>query len=638
MSGANYLTDEDVRTLRAIARAERQRTSQGRFGEATEPPKASEVYLIQVPCGSEIPAISGTTPGTEDCCLFKLHKTGEPDSNEFKIDPVLLPDGQQATVLVHNVHSQPVPAEYYWEVRQQKYGRWLVENPIQTDSTGSSVVAATTTTLSDDPGETGCTGQCKWVWNDTDKEWDLDENSCDQDNSVTTTSTTPDPDCLCVKPTTSTTSTTTTTSGGSTSTTTTTTGVNANNGLTCQCVYPSYCGTEDGECTWTDCTQGTIERKDCTGTTTTTPDLSSCDCSTTTTQDLGVGCSIGCTWYYLPARGWIKQSDGCDSSCPCPPPPENAATAGDCVQYTTACNPPVPTTPEPKFCIGDCRYYCNLDDEWVYSYSDCESQNVDRWKCARPTRNCSCGEIAWVACASMEPTTTTTTTTTKDECLVYCETGTSTTQETTTTDELSCDDGHCIYASNGSLEWELQTDNCGACDCAAPIEDPQETCETIQVGCGGTTTTSTTTTTTTTTNCCEGLSDTEDGSWCGETITFEKVRDYQWSYTGTLPCGDFFSATFTCDPENPDAGPPAGDCDTRYDVSIHWPCATSFTYNIFSCDCEDAPVISWSADTSGCNCTCTSPTTTTSTTTTTTTTTAVSTTSTTTTTTTTVTS
>ena len=440
--------------------------------------------------------------------------------------------------------------------------------------------------------------------------------------------------CICVLPSTTTTTTTTEEGSPTTTSTSTTTTTTAVPGADCDCAYPTFCGTEDGECTYTDCTTGYTDNEQCpkdgsSGTTTTTPDISSCDCSTTTTpdpDDQPPECVQGCAWFTAPGKGWIPSYNDCTTACPCQRPPAGLAGTG-CYTWYSPCVVPPPTTPPPSYCIGDCYYICNDEHEWILENGRCQGFNIEgTCSCVPPSDPCGeCAEITIVGCAHFPPdgSTTSTTTTTKDPCTNFCENGGTTTTGTSTTEEPpgTCETGYCIYQSDGSASaWEVEEENCGECDCSdPPATSPQDTCERIKVGCGGPTTTSSTTTTTgeptttststtttTTENCCEQLPDMMTGRWCEDTnVVFTKQSDYVWTANGPLSCGDAFSATVTCHENSPDSSGVAGNCDDRFSVTISYPCATGFEYSIASCSCDELPIINFSFTGGTCQCECT---------------------------------
>ena len=98
----------------------------------------------------------------------------------------------------------------------------------------------------------------------------------------------------------------------------------------CHCVYPDYCGTDEGECTYTNCASGDSPMTvDCTPTTTTSEpattttedpgSTTTCDCNTTTTigpdtNPDGGDCTT-CTWFCHPVGGWVLTNSGCGGNC-----------------------------------------------------------------------------------------------------------------------------------------------------------------------------------------------------------------------------------------------------------------------------------------------------------------------------------
>jgi hypothetical protein len=217
----------------------------------------------------------------------------------------------------------------------------------------------TTTTAIPVPEVEGCVGECKFLWTDSSG-WVLDINGCNttttstststtttSDPSATTTSTTPA--CVCGDPIPS--STTSTTEAPQ-----------------CECAEPTFCGTADGDCTYTYCVDTNYQQPEppeCITTSTTTTTTSepttttTCDCNTTTTttQEPTDGCIEGCDWLSVPIRGWVLYYNGCNSLCSCLPPedaPDICTTAHtDCV-----IPPPGTSTTQPP-CTGNCIWWYN---------------------------------------------------------------------------------------------------------------------------------------------------------------------------------------------------------------------------------------------------------------------------------------
>ena len=388
----------------------------------------------------------------------------------------------------------------------------------------------TTTTVPWDEPE--CTGQCKWVAN-ASLEWTLDTDSCGSATTAeptTTTTAEPDPSSTTAEPTTTTTpccpvhvilttstttadpsSTTTTPDLTSTSTSTTTTTTPEPTTTTteapCQCLYPTFCPTQEGECTYTYCgAPDASTEPDCGPTTTAAPTTTTtCDCEST---QLPAPCQAGCDWIGLPGdMGWYwwQKTSGCSADCPCSSP------AGDptCATAHTDCVPIPPVTPTPATCGGLCEYECAYLDVaqtktgWVLVDVSCHRTGSISCSCHGPTQPCTCGENAAVPCVAPPTSTTTAAPPTFTDCQLKCFTTTTTAGPTTTT-TIGCETGGCKWRSAGAgLGWTKEDDTCpDACPCLYPDDPPPDACSTQLAGCFGTTAPPTTTTaepTTTTT-------------------------------------------------------------------------------------------------------------------------------------------
>lgn len=325
----------------------------------------------------------------------------------------------------------------------------------------------------------GCTGTCQWSWSASDAAWSLSADTCATAAPTTTTA----------SPITTTTAACSTTSTTSSTTTTTAT-------PSCNCLYPTYCGTFDGEGTTTQCSEHDQDpNTSCPPTTTSTTSTTGGPTTTTcppTTTTVPPQCSAGCDWVWAPV-GWLKTSDSCNPVCACPDPP----SSGDiCDTYHTPCViPPETTAPPPPTCGGTCDYWCpSVGGTWTQMSNDCVGGQAG-CTCAAPSGPCDvCGPLQ-VSCITPGNTTTTT----ADPC-------DPTTPAPTTTTKGDCTD--CKWKYDIDLdEWLVIEDNCQpSCSCQAPVGDGFIGGETAIVPCGeettttaGPTTTSTTTTSTTTT-------------------------------------------------------------------------------------------------------------------------------------------
>lgn len=377
----------------------------------------------------------------------------------------------------------------------------------------------TTTTAAPEPlAEPICSGKCKWVAS-AGLVW------------------VKDPSSSCAAPTTTTTAgeTTTTaatpTTGPGTSTTaepTTTTTVcccdvaaptTTTTAEPCDCLYPTLCPSEAGECTYTQCTSGaTNQPPNCNPTTTTAEPITTttCDCETVEPPS---PCSAGCDWVGVPsgsggAWAWHRTSNGCAANCPCPSPtsdPYCATAHTDCVLQ-----PPPPPPPPTPGCSGSCSYvWVAALGVYYRTYSGCAT--VPGCACQPPSDPSPCAALG--CCPVDTPCVAPPATTTTGEALPYtgCQytclgtAPTTTTAGPTTTTTVGCDTGGCRWASNETATAWVgpSNDTCpDGCPCIAPSRLPYDACEVIAVGCHGDPPTTTTAPPTTTTPepACDGLS------------------------------------------------------------------------------------------------------------------------------------
>lgn len=364
---------------------------------------------------------------------------------------------------------------------------------------------ATTTTTTPEPSPLAG-NPCKWTWDETGNKWTL-EDDADCPSATTTTTTTEEP-CAC--------STTTTSPDPSGTTTTTTT---PEPEFTCQ--YPTFCGDEDGQCTYTTCVRIDGEEPsppECTTSTTTTtqdpettttPDpettTTTFDCNSTTTTDPMAGCNSSCMWVGDPVSGTWALVSGCGSSLDCAGRnvcggcayPSGAVDI--CSSVTTDCvplSPPVQPGPPPP-CGGGHSYICGIDNAWHYVGGTCNGgggckgcpncYGIYPWytpNCGAgpaPSGSCMCGASTFVPCRSgpcspcssespgYDPCATTTT-----------EDPGSTTTTTTTADP--CGTG-CKWQAAGGY-WTNEEDNClGDCHCSYPGFAPHDDCEVARTPC-----------------------------------------------------------------------------------------------------------------------------------------------------------
>lgn len=379
-----------------------------------------------------------------------------------------------------------------------------------------------------------CLGRCRWE--EDNGLWTLADDGCSNRTTTTTTTTeegtTTTDECRCPSDATSTTTTSTT---EEVSTTTT-------EEADCGCLYPTFCPTEEGECTYTYCSR-VPNLPECVDATTTTPDCSEC-------PDRGI-CGNCCEWVFIPppGTGWTKISDTCAEDgcppcihpnwlCPCPPCPDYLGTC----EGVTCNSPPDPVpftcsgslgtggfgatgggaggTPpgqstggtgpgSPPHCFfGGCgpgcaHWWVPQVAAWVQMYNQCGQFCVCNAPSAPGGDECasygsSCSPTRNLTCPRGCLTTTT-------------DGGTS----TSTTPGDGCDQG-CKLGWNGE-EWEELENRCGDCGCGPSPPAGTALCEVSRVPCVGTTTTDGGTTDDGTTD--DGTTDTTEGTTTTPTTT-----------------------------------------------------------------------------------------------------------------------
>ena len=341
--------------------------------------KSADTYFGLLPCDATIPARRGQDAGAYDVCLYKNTHQG---NGVYKIDPVKYPDDSIVRVTCYNIYSEAVTsADGYFQMTRSKYGRWLNERPTGNQTTTTAGPTA------DYP--TPCSGTCEWRWNNYTKIWEIQVDGCTLTGTPSTTTPIPTgcyecPDTYQNSATTISPSSTTTTTTTSSPTSTTTTDPNL-----CNCIYPPYCGTVDGETYSSGCSSiPNNPQIDCTTTTTVDPTTTTCDCNTTTTI---LGCDTGCEWEVdiAPDQGgllrWKQTSNGCTIGlCDCAIPSEDpnaagcgATTSTECITITGPAIPPPPST-----CSGECDFMWN-GTQWVRitwtcsPYCFCETPSYD---------------------------------------------------------------------------------------------------------------------------------------------------------------------------------------------------------------------------------------------------------------------
>jgi hypothetical protein len=436
------------------------------------------------PCGLGIPARVGTTPGSQECCLFQIQSG--------TLTPVLDGTGAQARGTVYNIREQEItprtpPDEAYVLVHADTSGRWVCESPLA-GTTTTLAPGATTTTTSTTPHPM-CVGTCKWNWSIGDNAWSVAESNC-LTGSVnptpeTTTTTTGEPlDCLCP------TTTTTTPAGTTTSTTSTTTTTTPS---PCECQYPTHCGTVEGECTYTFCASDPAQPQ--VACTTTTEGVTTTTCAPDSYPPAGSPCDCN---YRCTPDGWVFIDYGdCPSGAPCTQPsaacPDTSGGGG--VGGGSSCIPGV---------FGGGGSGSGSGGGGGCNSGSCESACywwnpvTLKWElvCGCGSMICDpCTEAYYGFCTSEPPSRAGSgwQDTERVPCKKPC------TGERFTTTPDPCGTG-CKYQGDGADGWSLLDSDCGVeCTCSVPVRDSLNDCETVVVPCARTTTTIPPTTTTTTT-------------------------------------------------------------------------------------------------------------------------------------------
>lgn len=624
------LSSDDLETLRQLVDRDRKRSEKNVASIAEQLFSAPEVFLARPPCGRTIPARSGTQPGSEVCCIFRLDGVDGEFDDVKKIVPIELSPGVAYRERIYNIYDLAATDGLYIPVMRTKAGEWVCVKP-------EEYTAPTTTTEAIDLfAPSDCSGECTWTWTDAGG-WTTESSCTDATTTTAGTTTTYDGTtttttrCPCPDE-----SITTTTVAATTTTTTK---------APCACLYPAFCGSEDGETTKTYCSRTANENNCPVGTTT------SCDCNAYTTTSPAPCGTVGCTWFH--AGGWPVLPDGatgygpsgyilmdqdCYTRLKNPPNPEveerfdqlggfdmGAPGRDDDGNYTgcgclypdlsnlcetviTDCTRAAngtggsfwATTRPPRYVCGGSCYYLWVADplgafpsQWVRSSTGygCSQRvpgvaNINQSDCDCPPPSSPpddpelCGVFVEVPCAGESDPLT---------CAEICD-------PTTTTSGTTSDCSGCKLKYVSGV-WTAIEDRCGCGDCANPASSGSEG-ETANVGCTRTTTTiaPTTTaapTTTTTADCCD-VGECFEGFFnlvsddCSFSDTFNLCKapgyDSRWVYNGMIK-GNPISIQYDCN----SAGGSVPPCSNKWSVVASFACAGGPLTITINDDCDCSP-------------------------------------------------
>ena len=362
-------------------------------------------------------------PGKAYCCLYWL-KIDPAEGDRTRAERTILPvlrNGKIAREWVHNPYpSYANDCEYHPVGRMGNGALTLLSMPTGSDCTepgtlGSPTSSPTTTAARSTTTTSSATGcgrtMCKMTWNHSTKTWTKDSGCTATTSTSSTTSSTTTASggtttsgatttgCICplltpeegpwlTSTTSSTTSSTTTAAATTTSGATTSEGTTTSSTTTtdaCQCEWPTFCGKETGECTYTACSKLRNKPPSCGGTTTSTSSTTSsttsptttCDCSTSTTTPEPTGPTTtgdpatsttydpnnpppppceGCT-FTRKGYGPVEWDNQCGGVCSCPYSwgysiAPCSSISFPCLKPTGTAGPPSP----PRFCGGDCSW------------------------------------------------------------------------------------------------------------------------------------------------------------------------------------------------------------------------------------------------------------------------------------------
>jgi len=430
----------------------------------------------------------------------------------------------------------------------QGWARWMIDSKqwevVALSSKKTPAVTTSTTSTTTMMLHNPCSGRCKWVWSAASGKWTLETDNCEVASTTTqpgsqtsTTQPSQTTQCPCVPTSTTQWSTTTgsgtTKPGSSTTQTTSTTSTTTTSTTTpqCSCVPPQFCGEQDGDCTWTQCSPYPGIQPDCpTSTTTTstttsstttggsTSSTTSVDCSTTTTLEPTTTTTIPvpectyCKWFafyianYGGAIGWQLVDNYCLNraiGCRCPYPDE-PASEHLCEYKIVECEVSPPQTTAPPFiphCAGPCAWAWNCDSlvwiaiagQWECAHSQGQCA---RCMCVPPSEPGEACDITLTPCyenCTTQPPPPTTSTTTQTTTTLYdpCTTTTTalpttTTSTTSTSTTTACFTMGCKWRATSNQKWQIIENKCPpTCPCSEPNWTPMDDCEVAYTSCTG---------------------------------------------------------------------------------------------------------------------------------------------------------
>ncbi|CAK9099169.1 Tape measure protein (TMP), partial [Durusdinium trenchii] len=250
----------------------------------------------------------------------------------------------------------------------------------------------------------------------------------------------------------------------------TTTGAPTTTEGACRPVYPTFCGTVDGECTFTYCSRlAAPEPPEACPPSTTAGPSTTCDCEDPSIDaELGP-CDCWADWECT-VVGWRQIDSGGNCSgahCREPERPAESCAGGD----TPLCGTVIRTSGNRSAsssgpCSGECYWGC-LDGQWILLKHECAGGAFGCY-CEPPSRPCgNCG-VNITRCAPPRP-----------DCAQSCVP--TTTEGPTPTEPELCS-GDCLARWDG-FEWQVVSDGCDApCSCVLPVDSPS--CDELRlVGC-----------------------------------------------------------------------------------------------------------------------------------------------------------